>query len=241
MATRVASSDRRVVEVLGAGRLLGEGGEASVHELDSEHVARIHRQGASLDRARERASLLAEIGRHATRVPFEIPSVVEIREVEGRLVSIEARLPGRAMGAVLAELRGEPRSALIAAYMEAAARVGDLEVDRPWFGELISAHPTRCPSFRSWLVDGCGLPGPRDHPRRGSRRPGRCRRVAHEPRARRTLPTRRALARGVLVRGRGARADPPLDATDPARFSIRLPARLPGALAAVGACREAER
>jgi aminoglycoside phosphotransferase (APT) family kinase protein len=95
--------------------------------------------------------LLSELAGSAGAVPFAIPRVLEIAAVEDRLVSIETRLPGRALSEVLGEASADQRAGLIRAYLDAAARIGDLQLERPWYGDLCNRDPIRTATFREYL------------------------------------------------------------------------------------------
>jgi len=136
---------------IGANALLGQGGEAKVYALDSERIARINRPGANLSHVNGRTALLSKLGRSAGRVPFAIPVVLETLEVEGNIVTIERRLPGRPLDHHLGVLSGESRDSLVRAYLEAASQIGDLLVERPLYGDLLGANAIHTPSFRSYL------------------------------------------------------------------------------------------
>ena len=127
----------RLFSALGIGvdDLLGEGGEAWVFALDEERIARVSR-GATRDQVDGRTRLLAELGQSAHKVPFSIPAILDTHEIEGRVVTIERRLPGRPLDQLLTEKSGAAREALIRSYLETANRLGDLALPRPWFGDL---------------------------------------------------------------------------------------------------------
>lgn len=137
---------------IGADALLGRGGEAYVYALDADRVARIYHPGGNPTTVEERAALLHELGSSAHRVPFAIPAVIETHHLDGRIVTIERRLPGRPLGEALGEARGSARTKLIHAYLDAAARIGDLRVDRPWFGDLMGGGSIRTATFRDYLA-----------------------------------------------------------------------------------------
>jgi hypothetical protein len=143
----------KVLAALGieSGARLGFGGEATVFALNDERVARVHRPGTERATVEARAALLEELGQSAREVPFLIPSVLSIDAVEDALVTTERRLPGRALSQVLAESQGQARASLIHAYLEAAAAVGDLVIERPWFGELLAPDPLRTRTFGEFL------------------------------------------------------------------------------------------
>jgi len=143
----------RVLKALGIpeGAFLGSGAEAQAYALDGRRVARVHGLGVAEDDVRGRASLLSELAGSAGAVPFAIPRVLEIAAVEDRLVSIETRLPGRALSEVLGEASADQRAGLIRAYLDAAARIGDLRLERPWCGDLCNRDPIRTATFREYL------------------------------------------------------------------------------------------
>jgi aminoglycoside phosphotransferase (APT) family kinase protein len=130
---------------------LGAGAEAQVYALDARRVARIHARGVARADVSSRASLLSELAAGAGAVPFAIPRVLDIAVVETRLISIESRLPGRALSDALTDARGEQRARLIRAYLEAAARIGDLRLDRAWYGDVSPRDPIRTATFREYL------------------------------------------------------------------------------------------
>jgi aminoglycoside phosphotransferase (APT) family kinase protein len=137
---------------IGADALLGHGGEALVYALDADRVARIYHPGANPVTVDERAALLRELGNSAHHVPFAIPEVLETHTVDGRMATIERRLPGRPLNEVLGEAAGEARTRLIHAYLDAAARIGDLRIDRPWVGDLMGGSPIRTTTFGDYLT-----------------------------------------------------------------------------------------
>ena len=131
--------------------LLGHGGEAWVYALDTERIVRVHHEGTVRETVDSRSSLLAELARSADAVPFQIPRVLETAVVEGRIITTEPRLPGRALLELLGESRGDERNALMRSYLDAAAQIGDLHLERPWYGELSQRRPIRTESFREYL------------------------------------------------------------------------------------------
>lgn len=142
-----------ILDALGATSptLLGQGGESWVYALDADRVARINRPGASRAQVDSRTALLAEIGRSSAKVPFAIPAVLDTLEIAEAIITIEPRLPGRPLIDHLAGVSDETRTALIRAYLEAAAQIGDLAVHRPWYGDLLAASATRTSSYHDYL------------------------------------------------------------------------------------------
>lgn len=131
--------------------LLGEGGEAQIYALDDERVVRIHRPGVPQGAIQRRVDLLAELGRRADRVRFRIPVVLEWVERDGRFASIEERLPGRSMLAVLGEEIGDRRH-LLRSYLNAAKQVAELTPPRDWYGDLVREEPIRTKSFLEYIL-----------------------------------------------------------------------------------------
>ena len=131
--------------------LLGHGGEAWVYALDAERIVRVHHAGTVRETVDHRTSLLAELARSVDAVPFRIPGVLETSVVDERIVTIEPRLPGRPLLELLRESKGSARAALLRSYLDAAARIGDLRVERPWYGDLAQSVPIHTGSFREYL------------------------------------------------------------------------------------------
>jgi Ser/Thr protein kinase RdoA (MazF antagonist) len=143
----------RVLRALGVPRaqFLGRGSEAAVYALDARRIARIHRSGVTREAAERRAALLRELAEGAAAVPFAVPEVLDVLSVAGRPVTLETRLPGRPLSRVLGERSGSGRAELVRGYLDAATRVGDLPLERPWFGDLLHHDPVRSLSYREYL------------------------------------------------------------------------------------------
>ena len=137
---------------IGAEQCLGRGGEAIVYAMDGERVARVYHPGTDPANVYARAALLDELAGNAYRVPFAIPAVLETVTYADRIVTIERRLPGRPVNELLAEATGETRAALIRSHLDAAARIGDLRVERPWAGELVGKHAIHTATFADYLA-----------------------------------------------------------------------------------------
>ncbi len=133
--------------------LLGHGGEACVFALDAERILRVHHVGTDRRSVASRASLLAELGNSTGKVPFAIPSVIDTAEIEDRIVTIEPRLPGRPLSEILKDRTGETHAALVRAYLEAAAQIGELAVTRPWYGDLCRPQAIRTSTFSQYLKE----------------------------------------------------------------------------------------
>jgi hypothetical protein len=133
--------------------LLGRGGEALVYALDADHVARIYHPGTNRAAVDARAALLQELAGSAHRVPFAIPTVIETLGFDAWIVTLERRLPGRPLNEVLGEAVGFTRTTLIHAYLNAAARIGDLIAARPWYGDLVGGSGAiRTSTFGEYLA-----------------------------------------------------------------------------------------
>ena len=131
--------------------LLGAGGEAWVFALDPERVLRVAKPAADARTFALRTALLSELARSAHRVPFAIPEVFETLAVEGQLATVERRLAGSPLSEALRSASGSERTDLIHAYLEAASAIGDLEVARPWWGDIARDDPIHTRTFRGYL------------------------------------------------------------------------------------------
>jgi Ser/Thr protein kinase RdoA (MazF antagonist) len=130
---------------------VGQGGESWVFALDNDRVARINRPGADRAQADSRTTLLEELRQSNDKIPFAIPQVLDTREVDGIIITIERRLPGRPLIDLLAEVTDEARPTLIRAYLEAAAQIGELTIRRSWYGDLLSPAAIRTVSYHEYL------------------------------------------------------------------------------------------
>jgi aminoglycoside phosphotransferase (APT) family kinase protein len=155
--------DRAVLAHFGIdeGALLGRGGEARVFAIDDERVLRLPHPGYPTELLEQRRALLAAIAGPGASVPT--PQVLEQREVEGRVVVVERRLPGRNAMDVLAERRTD-RAALIRDHLDLALRIADLPCRAEAFGELGGEHAITAPTFGAWacarLTASLGAGGP---------------------------------------------------------------------------------
>ncbi len=131
--------------------LLGAGGEAWVFALDLERILRVAKPGASETAFALRTSLLSELARSAHRVPFAIPEVFETLAAGGRRATVERRLAGSPLGEVLGNASGSERAGLIHSYLEATAAIGDLTVERPWYGDIARDGAIHSRTFRGYL------------------------------------------------------------------------------------------
>ena len=111
----------------------------------------MHHPGTSADSVAARTSLLAELAACEAAVPFSIPEVVETALVAGHRVTVERRLAGRPLTQLLDAAQGAERVSLVRAYMDTAARIADLGLERPWYGDLTRGDAIRCATFREYL------------------------------------------------------------------------------------------
>lgn len=136
---------------IGPGALLGRGGEASIYALDGARVLRLMHPGRDSDQLRRNQALLAELD--SSTLSFELPLILEIGEIEGRVYAIEPRLRGRSLAQVLAEIDGAERDRLIGSYVEAAHVLGDLRPEGwPYYGELATDRPVRTVDWKEFLA-----------------------------------------------------------------------------------------
>jgi hypothetical protein len=131
---------------------LGHGGEAWVYALDDDHVVRVLHEGQNGETIARRQTLIDEL--RSAHAPFGLPEVLSIGERDGRWFAVERRLPGIPVMAGLDQLEGSERDLLVERHLEAAAVLGSLPLEpRGWFGELITEHPVRSPTWRGFLCD----------------------------------------------------------------------------------------
>jgi aminoglycoside phosphotransferase (APT) family kinase protein len=130
--------------------LLGHGGEAWVYSLDERHVVRVLHEGGTRDQLHRNQELVEEISAHLPRIA--LPCVLEVGEWNGRIYSIERRLPGSSVLESLDSVSGSARDRLIEAHLEAAASLSEAQLGaRDYFGDLAEAEPVRAPTWRSYL------------------------------------------------------------------------------------------
>ena len=141
-------------------QLLGEGGEAQVYALDAKRIVRLYREGATLEGAKSRARLMAEIAAGAQHLPFATPVVIECGEIElphltpsKRIYVIEERIAGTSMMAALPTLDDGARERLIEQYMDVAWALGTLNIERPAFGELDHWDAVSAETFTHYLTE----------------------------------------------------------------------------------------
>jgi aminoglycoside phosphotransferase (APT) family kinase protein len=130
--------------------VVGNGGEAWVYALDQTRVLRVLHTGGTIDHVHRRQHLVDELKR--SRPPFDVPEVLDVGELEGRVFVVERRLPGRSLLVEMSVADGSRRTQLIEAHLEAAAALGDLHLEpRGYYGDLISDDPITALTWRTYL------------------------------------------------------------------------------------------
>ena len=153
--TDPAESNKAVLAAFGVKHdgdaFLGRGGEATTYALDNDRVLRVLHPGGTTERIHRSRALLGDL--NASAVPFRLPEILEVGEVDRRAYSIEPRLPGRSVAEVLKTIDGPERDHLIESYLEAARVLGDLRSE-PWnfYGELATAKPIRAETWQEFLT-----------------------------------------------------------------------------------------
>ena len=133
--------------------MLGGGGEAEVFGLDADRIVRLFRPGAALADVERRTMLLAEIAAGASDLPFATPEVLDAGETLGRHYTLEKRIPGTSLLQGLETARGAQRRRLIEQYMEIGWQIGQIEVTRPFFGEISHADPIQATAWEAYLAE----------------------------------------------------------------------------------------
>lgn len=137
---------------IGPDNLLGLGGEARVYALDHDRVLRVQHACADIASLDCRRQLVDELRRTASQ--FRLPEIISVGEVDGRIFSIEHRLPGASMLHQLTRVGGRERDLLIENHLDTSAAIAALALrPRDWFGELIGEHPLRAPTWKKYLRD----------------------------------------------------------------------------------------
>jgi len=137
---------------IGPDALLGRGGEARVYDLDEERVLRVLHAQNGARKPVDRYDLIAELARDPW--PFDLPELLDMGSAHGRQFTIERRLTGRTVAEELPRLDRADRSRLVEAHLDAAASIGDLNLEpREYFGDLLGDRPVRCAEWRDWLVE----------------------------------------------------------------------------------------
>ena len=134
-----------------AARLIGAGGEAQVYVQRPGQVVRIGRPGTTLEAAQSRAMLLEEIAANAGHLPFRTPVVDRVVEIGGRVVTLERELVGEPVSRLLKTVHGAARSRLLANYLESAARIGEIGIERDYFGPLTGDVTLRATTWHGYL------------------------------------------------------------------------------------------
>lgn len=132
------------------GSLLGQGGEACVYALGQETVIRVLHRGGDAASLKQRRLLVDEL--NTPRGQYELPDILEIGEVAGRVFAIERRLPGSSLIHQLARLDGSDRDLLVENHLDASASLAKLPLERRgWFGDLLAEPPIRGATWREFL------------------------------------------------------------------------------------------
>lgn len=135
--------------------LLGSGGEADVYSLDDASVVRLYRDASpeTVSGARHRKDLCDEIARGVGTLAFATPIVLEQGEFRGRCFQIEERLHGTSLLSALDSLDTESRERVITAYMDTAWSVAEIDLGRPYFGEIGRTDAIQTTSWQQYLCE----------------------------------------------------------------------------------------
>jgi putative membrane protein len=147
--------DERVLRRFGiAGVLpLGSGGESVVYPLGDDRVLRVYRSG------HESAKRMIEQLRPAYRafadvdLGFRTPMIIESGETDGRLWTVDRRIPGRSLASWLPMASADQRRTALDRYLQAAARIQLLPVPAPRFARLFGEDPRSFDTLGDLLED----------------------------------------------------------------------------------------
>jgi aminoglycoside phosphotransferase (APT) family kinase protein len=135
---------------IGSEDSLGHGGEARVFAFGDDRILRVLRPGGRAADLLRRRDLVAELVRALP--PFALPEILDVGQMAGHVYAVERRLPGRPLSHALRSCHGEARRHLVEHYLEAAAALGDLHLDRGHtFGDLMRDDGIETSSWRLYL------------------------------------------------------------------------------------------
>ena len=130
--------------------VLGSGGESQVFALDDERVLRLYREHADPAYVARLHDFYRAL--NGVTLPFELPFMEEVGDVDGALYAIEKRLPGVSFTQYLKGARAEERSLALAGYLTAATYIHAIPVDTEKFGELLTGKPMQRPGWPEYLA-----------------------------------------------------------------------------------------
>ncbi|HVY19409.1 MAG TPA: aminoglycoside phosphotransferase family protein [Bauldia sp.] len=145
----MSPDDARILDQfhVGPADLIGEGGESRVYALGADEVLRVPRTANFGGASRERLqSFLAHI---AGRLPFATPEILEIGPDEAW--TIERRLPGRSMLALLRTMHDDHRDRALRNYVTALDGFGTIRLDTFPYGHLLAEPSTKADDWRTFL------------------------------------------------------------------------------------------
>lgn len=131
-------------------RLLGQGGESRVYELDDRRVLRVLKGDGDRTNSLHRLQELYDMA--APTVSFALPRLLEVGTWNGETYSTEERIPGRVMSEALPTLSQADRDRLLSNYLAAAEQLQSVGMpDRP-YGELLSENPLTDDTWHGFLT-----------------------------------------------------------------------------------------
>ena len=134
---------------LGSGARIGAGGESAVYALDDHRVLRVLRSDIDVAPRATKAFLATAAG---VGLPFLVPEILETGSVDGVGYSIERRVPGRPLLAVLADASTPLRTRAVESFAHAVFELERIPVPDDRFGELFTEAPRRSSSWPDLLV-----------------------------------------------------------------------------------------
>ncbi|HVL82229.1 MAG TPA: phosphotransferase [Actinomycetota bacterium] len=144
-------TERRPLQRFGVSETdrIGAGGESIVYAFGPDRVLRLWRT-ATLGHVERLAELLTRLDRGA--VPFRLPEMLELHDVDGRVVSVERLIPGVPMSTALRALRGPQRADALRSFVRAAAKLPRAGWGFDAWGDLLSPDAVRTSSWNEYLV-----------------------------------------------------------------------------------------
>ena len=128
---------------------LGSGGEATVYAIDNARVLRLHNPDADPQSFALRNQLIDRLD--ATGLGFSVPQLLDSGQIEGRIFSVETRIPGQSMDKELKRLTGRTREDLIQCYLETSLKIKELCTAPMWFGDAARADDIRSDTLAEYM------------------------------------------------------------------------------------------
>jgi aminoglycoside phosphotransferase len=117
-------------------KLLGQGGQCSVYELDSKRVLKIY-TNTKIDYFESLVNFQEKLKRHINKLPFDIPILQEYDSVGETFYTIEKRLNGETMDKVFPFLNNNDKYSMLQNYLGALKYLHSIKLPELPFGQIL--------------------------------------------------------------------------------------------------------